>query len=150
MPHNHHFTEGHRPEAAPATPRHHTQDTHQLPQLGRGSPAAVVAGPNTEKRDSGKTEYPTLSFCCGLRGSATQATHIVCCIIRPLSLPTTLISLSVVPVWWAEPGTSPLHMGNLRSVGSSKATLGLNRNTSRQCPEHPPCDWQCPELQLLT
>lgn len=43
---------------------------------------------------------------------------------HPVSLLTHhLITPSVVPVQWAKPGTSPLHMGNLKWVGSSRPHL---------------------------
>lgn len=117
---------GLRPPQPPLDPIPRTHiNSHQSEEAA--PPAAASTGPNTEQRHPWKTGYPALSFCCGLCGSATQAKtlspHTGCCLIWPLFLPVTLISLSVGPVRWAEPGTSPSHMGNLRPVGSPRPHL---------------------------
>lgn len=107
---NHHFTEVHRPEAAPATPPHHTQDARQLPLLEEAAPQQPLLD-LTLRRDTQGDSISCIAILWALWVGNPGQDPIPCHLIRPLFLPTTLISLLVVPIRWAEPVASPLHMG---------------------------------------
>lgn len=75
---NHHVTEGRRPEAAPATPPHHTQTHSGSHPSEEAARQQWRLDPTPSGDTQGRQIYLVFSFCCGLCRSAARA--------RPYSL----------------------------------------------------------------